>query len=56
LGKLVSFDKHRRPLRPRPAEGTEAQVVIFTGVRYERPEPHLPNNGPAPARPKRKRG
>jgi hypothetical protein len=56
LGKLVSMDKHRRPFRPKPAAGAEGEIVIFTGVRYERRDPLQPNNGPTPARPKRKRG
>jgi hypothetical protein len=57
LGKLVTFDKGRRPVRPK-AEGVvaEGKIVIFTGVRYERNDPSLPTNGSTPARPKRKRG
>jgi len=55
LGKLVSFEKRRRPVRPRSESGA-GQVVIFTGVRYERGTSDLPTNGTSPARPKRKRG
>jgi hypothetical protein len=56
LGKLVSLEKRRRPLRVKPAAGTEAQVVMFTGVRYQRDEPGVPTSDPSPKRPKHKRG
>jgi hypothetical protein len=58
LGKLVKFDQ-----RPRPAATSEgrrpgdAQILIFTGVRYERATtPVLPDTRLDPTRPKRKRG
>jgi hypothetical protein len=55
LGKLVPFDKRRRPPRPKARGEAEGEVVIFTGVRYERGLPRLPSDGSTPARPKRKR-
>jgi hypothetical protein len=55
LGKLVPFDKRRRLGRTKGGEGAEAQILIFTGVRYDRGGTTLPTNGTTPARPKRKR-
>ena len=54
LGKLVQFDKRGRHPKARPLTAGVAQIVFFTGVRYERdgtPVPGKPLN-----RPKRKRG
>jgi hypothetical protein len=54
LGKLVQFDKRGRHPKARPVVTGNAQIVLFTGVRYERdgtPVPGKPVN-----RPKRKRG
>ncbi len=60
LGKLVTFDKRRHPQRSEPVSDTSTggQVLIFTGVRYERGVPPVPRDGTTttPARPKRKRG
>jgi hypothetical protein len=57
LGKLVQFDKRRFAAKSEAPKPGESQVVIFTGVRYERravaPEPGKP---PASTGPKRKRG
>jgi hypothetical protein len=36
MGKLVLLSKYRRPASARPDPKVEAQIVIFTGVRYER--------------------
>jgi hypothetical protein len=57
LGKLVKFD-----LRPRVANSGalnppgNAQILMFTGVRYERGPLQPPNSRLDPTRPKRKRG
>jgi hypothetical protein len=54
LGKLVQFDKRGRHPKARPLVAGNAQIFLFTGVRYERdgtPVPGKPVN-----RPKRKRG
>jgi hypothetical protein len=56
LGKLVPFDKQRRMLRPKADATVPGQVIIFTGVRYERPSNPEPGDGTTPLRPKRKRG
>jgi len=57
LGKLVPFDKRRRPSRGAPADASDSgQVVIFTGVRYQRDTPPQPTGGHKPQRPSRKRG
>ena len=56
VGKLVSFEKRRRIARVKAADAADAQILIFTGVRYERGPDPLPTNGTTPARPKRKRG
>jgi hypothetical protein len=54
LGKLVPFQKPARPVRAKPLSG-KGEVVIFTGVRYER-DTVAPGKPPASARTKRKRG
>ena len=57
LGKLVQFDKRGRRPKPMPAPAGNAQIYLFTGVRYERDGTPIPNK-PAPsatARVKRKR-
>lgn len=56
LGKVVTFDKRRRAARPKAEESATGQVVIFTGVRYERGPASLPSDGSTPLKPKRKRG
>lgn len=45
LGQLVKLDiRGRRPARPDPAKVPEtAQIVLFTGVRYERSGPDAPD-------------
>jgi hypothetical protein len=55
LGKLVTFDKHRLERRPRPAKTGEAEVILFTGIRYERDKPR-PDKPPATSGSKRGRG
>ena len=54
LGKLVKFDQRRKPAPNRIRAGGSAQILIFTGVRYERGTP--PSSTIDPSRPKRKRG
>lgn len=56
MGKLVPFDKGRRPSRPQVATTDRGQILIFTGVRYERGGTPLPSGGNTPTRRKRKRG
>ena len=46
MGKLVRFDRSGRPISAHNAKTGEAQILLFTGVRYER-------NATAPA-PKRR--
>jgi hypothetical protein len=57
LGKLVLFDRPVRPaVETRLRERREAEIVIFTGVRYERndkPEPETRTDDPV--KPRRKR-
>lgn len=55
LGKLLNFKRVRRPPRPPASERPAGELVIFTGVRYERGTPGLPSSGTSPARSKRKR-
>ncbi len=55
MGKLVEFDKRRREgKRATPSQKPEGQVVLFTGVRYERGTTQ-PDKPPAAAGRKRKR-
>jgi hypothetical protein len=55
LGKLVKFDRQHRPATPSATVPGGAQILIFTGVRYERGTPAPPTRVD-PTRPKRKRG
>lgn len=58
MGKLVQFENRGKPsATPRESDGTAGQILIFTGVRYER------ETGATPTKPtattsggKRKRG
>ncbi|WP_162783707.1 hypothetical protein [Devosia naphthalenivorans] len=54
MGKLVKFDSRRKPAPARPQAGGSAQILMFTGVRYERGV--QPTTSIDPSRPKRKRG
>jgi len=56
LGKLVQFDKRGRHPKARPITRGNAQILIFTGVRYERDGTPVPGKPLRPARVKRKRG
>jgi hypothetical protein len=51
----VQFERRRREVKQPQPKPTPAEILIFTGVRYERAttEPDKPTS--APARPKRKR-
>ncbi|WP_375449576.1 hypothetical protein [uncultured Devosia sp.] len=55
MGKLVKFDQHRPRIGTQPKPDGHAQILIFTGVRYERGTPVVPTNRLDPSRPKRKR-
>jgi hypothetical protein len=59
LGKLVPFEKRSRAdsgARP-VAPPTNAEILIFTGIRYERGTPTVPTKPPASSSGgKRKRG
>jgi hypothetical protein len=55
VGTLVKFDQRGRPASKRPRNVAGAQILLFTGVRYERGTPSMPNNRVDPSRPKRKR-
>ena len=57
LGKLVKFDQRPRAATrgAAPMPGN-AQILIFTGVRYERGSLQKPETRLDPTRPKRKRG
>lgn len=44
LGTLLKFDDHKKPADAgRPVSG-DAQILIFTGVRYERQTPPPPKD------------
>jgi hypothetical protein len=55
LGKLLSLDKRRRTAPPKIPPAGEGEIVIFTGVRYERRTEPGHAGDPPPARPKHKR-
>lgn len=49
MGKLLVFARENRSQPGRTAPNEEANVVLFTGIRYERhqrPEKPKPNTGP----------
>jgi hypothetical protein len=57
LGKLLTFDSRARGAKARDKVEAPGQVVLFTGVRYERdpsPEPQKPLGTPSGV--KRRRG
>jgi hypothetical protein len=58
LGKLVHLSTRKeRPPRPQPAQSGPAEVLVFTGVRYQREAPPDPGHPPAaPVPNKRQRG
>ena len=56
LGKLVKFDQRTKAANPGSSVPGNAQILIFTGVRYERGTSQPPNKRLDPTRPKRKRG
>ncbi len=43
LGKLVLFEKRGRSPKARPEPAEPAEIVLFTGVRYERNGTTLPD-------------
>jgi len=57
LGKLVQFAKRGRSAKPKLAGRETAEIVLFTGVRYQREDSPLPDKpvGAAPGA-KRRRG
>lgn len=56
MGKLVHFERGKRDSRSARTPRTEgAQILIFTGVRYERQDPAAPTKPTATPRTKRKR-
>jgi hypothetical protein len=59
VGKLVQFESREKGGSPAPREGAaaEAQILIFTGVRYERQADSAPTKPTATSSGgKRKRG
>ncbi|GLQ10299.1 hypothetical protein GCM10007913_22310 [Devosia yakushimensis] len=56
MGKLVKFNLREKAPGTAKRQSGGAQIFIFTGVRYERGTPSVPDKRLAPSRPKRKRG
>jgi hypothetical protein len=59
MGRVLEFARPERATRPRrPADGMPmGQILLFTGVRYERfPDPPRPQEGPAGRTRSRRRG
>ena len=56
LGNLVQFERRKEPETDRPAAAAEAEILIFTGVRYERQTDAAPTKPTASSGGKRKRG
>jgi hypothetical protein len=55
LGKLVTFEKRRVERKEPITKPAQAEIVLFTGIRYERGSGE-PGKPPASAGSKRKRG
>jgi hypothetical protein len=55
LGKLLKFEGRKRSAKAGRQGSGDAQILIFTGVRYERGTPPPPTKH-SDARRKRKRG
>lgn len=55
LGTLLQFDGHKKSAEAGPPFTGGAQILIFTGVRYERGAPPPPAAGVAAKGRKRKR-
>jgi hypothetical protein len=56
LGKLVKFEPRERPAMAAGKTCGNAQILLFTGVRYERASACPPGDLRDPSRPKRRRG
>jgi len=56
LAKLLKFLKRDRPAKAGEKPAGDAQIFLFTGVRYERGTPPPPNDRLDPSRRKRTRG
>lgn len=56
VGKLVRFEKRRVEQKSRAPKQGGAEIVMFTGVRYQRDTTTEPGKPSAPTGPKRKRG
>lgn len=56
LGKLLQFEGHKRSAETGPPVSGDAQIFIFTGVRYERGTTPPPKSEFDTKRRKRKRG
>ena len=56
LGKLLKFEKRDRPQKSGQSLSGDAQIFLFTGVRYERGPTPPPTDRLDPSRRRRKRG
>lgn len=56
LGKLLVFEKRDRPVKSGQPLSGDAQIFMFTGVRYERGPTPPPTDRLDPSRRRRKRG
>ena len=56
MGKLVPFEKQAKSRDSKSDRPGGAEILIFTGVRYEREAPNVPTKPTASSGNKRKRG
>jgi len=56
LGKLVPFENQGKARDSKGDRAGSAEILIFTGVRYERQVPTVPTKPTASSGSKRKRG
>jgi hypothetical protein len=55
MGKLVNFERRKPAHPPREEHSQSAEILMFTGVRYERTSPVTPTKPTTSSRAKRKR-
>ena len=54
MGQVLPFARGKRPAPEQVERDTDAELVLFTGVRYQRQNPE--NESPPDAEPKRENG
>lgn len=56
MGKVVRFERRRRPVSTHPGARPEGRVLVFTGVRYDRRSEEAPRPPGTGAKTKHRQG